>query len=141
MADPLSQLALAQAVSLSAEIEVQLTHRKLRPDRRQQLSPLMAALVKMRRQAAQAIAELVTVQAVNTHKVSDLQNEVRMFVEFCESLRQIVDAGFDATEAIDGGAIDAAEIENAQALIMPHEHIENLQDMGLSPKRRRRTED
>lgn len=141
MADALAQLAMFEAVRLSAEIEVQLTHRKLKPDRKAELSPLLAALVKMRRKAAGAIAELAFTPAENPVKIRDLQNDVKVFVEFCEALKEIVDAGIDATEAIDGDEVTRAEIEDAQSVVLPPDQIELLQDMGLSPRRQRRTED
>ncbi len=88
--DPIVALALDRAALISADIEEQLTARK-----EHGMRPLIAVLAKARREAADALAALVDVDARRSDEVQRLQNRIWRFADLVRWLKEIVNEGLD----------------------------------------------
>jgi len=129
MTDPVSRLALARAVLISADIEEQLTARNEHGTR-----PLVAVLAKARREAAEALTLLVDVDPNQPADVTKLQNEVRRFADLVRWLKEIVAAGLDDRfEVNDAERDELEEIVAPPGEAMTIEQIAEMQRLGLMP--------
>ncbi len=129
MTDPVSRLALARAVLISADIEEQLTARNEHGTR-----PLVAVLAKARREAAEALTLLVDADAENAPDLRRLQNEVRRFADLVRWLKEIVAAGLDDRfEVNDAERDELEEIVAPPGEAMTIEQIAEMQRLGLMP--------
>src|SRR5712691_5884014 len=109
--DPVGRLALDRAVLISADIEEQLTARK-----EHGMRPLIAVLHKARVEAADAMAQLVDVDARRTDEVARLQNRIWRFADLVRWLKEIVsECLYDRYEVSD------AERDDLEALVAPPE--------------------
>jgi hypothetical protein len=88
--DPVVSLALERAALISADIEEQLTARK-----EHGMRPLIAVLAKARREAADALAALIDVDAKRVDEVQRLQHRVWRFADLVRWLKEIVNEGLD----------------------------------------------
>jgi hypothetical protein len=94
MTDALSRAALHRAVSLSAEIEVQLL--AMEGSR-----PVVALLSKAQDAAAEAITALADVDAEDPKAIRKLQNDITCYDRILEWLKEIVAEGVDAGALLD----------------------------------------
>ncbi len=93
MLDALSSAALDRAVTLSADVEIQLKGGGGR-------APVLALLAKARAAAVTAIVKLAEVDPEDPKAVRALQNDIKCFDRIVEWLREIVADGFDADEEL-----------------------------------------
>jgi hypothetical protein len=94
MTDALSRAALHRAVSLSAEIEVQLYAKE-------GSRPIVALLSKAQDAAAEAIVALADVDAEDPTAIRKLQNDIVCYDRILEWLKEIVAEGVDAGALLD----------------------------------------
>lgn len=91
--DPISRIALQRAVALSASVEAQLSQKRGG-------QPLVAVLVKARREAVAAMAALVDADPNDAKAVRDLQHEAQRYPKLCGWLAAIVQEGKEADSII-----------------------------------------
>lgn len=89
MADPALALAMPEAIDISVDIEAQLTAAS-GPHR-----PVLFFMLKMRKQAAVAMANLAYVEPTDAEEIRKYQAEVRLFIEFTDTIRQLLAEGAD----------------------------------------------
>ena len=94
MKDPTEESALKHAVSLSADIELQLRDVQGSP-------PLLALLNRANRASAAAIVRLADVNPEDPAAIRSLQNDIRAFDLIVAWLREIVRDGFEAGDFLD----------------------------------------
>ncbi len=133
MTDPVSRLALARAVLISADIEEQLTARNEHGTR-----PLVAVLAKARREAAEALTLLVDVDPNQPADVTKLQNEVRRFADLVRWLKEIVAAGLDDRFEVNDAERDELEDGWASCLATEGWTHDRYIDRGRAGAHRRR---
>ena len=106
--DAIDLLWTAQAVTLSRDIEEQMTARAADGFR-----PLVAALQLARVEAGQAVAVLCDVDPTDTKEIRALQNQVQRFRDLVRWLKAIATAGIEAELAL--GDEDREDLERLVA--------------------------
>ena len=91
--DVVVELAHKRAIAISAEIEVQLS-------KTSGGDPIIAMLVKARKEAASALAALADVDPVKTGEILKLQTEICRFRDLVRWLTALVQEGFEADRVI-----------------------------------------
>ncbi len=86
--------ALHRYVALSADIELQLKDT-------QGTAPLLALLIKGQHAAAEAIVRLAGEDPEQPAAIRKWQNDLLCFHRICEWLREIIAAGYEASDALD----------------------------------------
>jgi DNA polymerase III alpha subunit len=105
--DPLMLLARQRIISLSAELEVQLTDRR-------GSAPVVEIITRLRERAAESLAALATVDLFSEKGRAEavtFQNEVKRYDEFFGEIRRIVSEGIQLDQ-------QARETEREQTLDM-----------------------
>lgn len=95
--DPVHLVAMQRLIRLSATIEVELLNVS---------SPIVQMLAMARDEAAQAINELVEVDAAAPDAIRKLQNKVVRFDDLVRWLADIVRLGFEHNREINGSERD-----------------------------------
>lgn len=120
--DPRERAAMQHALTLSADIEVQLT----------QVAggaPLVALLRKATRASAAGLLELATVAPNDAMKIATLQTDIRAYDRIIEWMRELVADGFDAEDALEmferDDLVDAIGLSEGDA--------QDALDRGLPP--------
>jgi hypothetical protein len=102
--DPVVSLALERAALISADIEEQLTARN-----EHGMRPLVAVLAKARREAADALAALVDVDAKRVDEVQRLQHRVWRFADLVRWLQELTADGLDRRYEVSDAERDELE--------------------------------
>jgi hypothetical protein len=92
--DAIERLALERAVTISAELEVQL-------DRNAKMRPMVAVLSLAKEQAAIAMRGLVFEDPTHADKIREFQNEVRRYDDLVVWLHKLIVDGKEADRRID----------------------------------------
>lgn len=92
--DAIERLALNRAVTLSAELEVQL-------DKNARLQPMIAILALAREQAALAMKGLIFVDPSDATQVRGFQHEVRRYDDLVAWVHQLIVEGKEADRRLD----------------------------------------
>lgn len=115
--------AAQRAVSLSADVEVQLSQTTGG-------APLVALLVKARNAAADSIVCLAEADSEDPALIRALQNDVKCFKHIVEWLREIVADGFEAEDELSEDERD----DLAEALGLDRESADDVRETGLPPE-------
>ena len=102
--DPVVSLALERAALISADIEEQLTARN-----EHGMRPLIAVLAKAGREAADALAALVDMDARRVDEVQRLQHRVWRFADLVRWLKEILNDGLDQRYEVSDAERDELE--------------------------------
>jgi hypothetical protein len=120
LTDPLSILAMQRIIAQSADIEAQLSVT-------QGCRPVLTTLIMAREKAADALAELASVDPDNPKTIRRLQNQVVIFTDLVAFFGKIVADGFDFDQEI----TQAEREEMIDMLSRSVEGQEELDHLGL----------
>lgn len=93
MRDPIEELAHAELLRMSADVEVQL-------EKNTANRPVLFMLARARQAAAAAITRLVIVEPENLAEIRGLQTEVRLYDKMVDSCRALLERGKEADARI-----------------------------------------
>lgn len=110
----LYKLALRRDVELSAKVEVELTS-TLRSE------PLLVVLNAAKESAAEALVDLVHINAADQAEVRRLQNEVRRFDELVKWLHELLIAGPEAERQLND-----LQMQEARGLVIDEQTAAQL---------------
>ena len=130
MSEATERLALEHAIRISAQLEVQLT-------KKDAFRPVLAILHKARGLAQGAISELARVDPENPRLIRDLQNEIAVYQQMVNFVRELIAAGIEADQQIS----ETDEYEIQEVTNMTPEQQAELQKLGVSPTPQARTPD
>lgn len=92
--DPAFVLALTKQARLSIQVEAEITSKA-------KSEPLLVILHTAKEDAAEALADLATVDATDEKAIRALQNRVARFADMVDWLRQMLAAGPEAERELD----------------------------------------